>query len=64
MKITLSVIKADIGSLAGHHTVHPNQIEVAKENLSEAKNTDLIKDFYVTAVGDDLQLIMTHTKGV
>lgn len=64
MKITLSVIKADIGSLAGHHTVHSNQIEVAKENLSEAKNTDLIKDFYVTAVGDDLQLIMTHTKGV
>ncbi len=64
MKITLSVIKADIGSLAGHHTVHPNQIEVAKERLNEAKKTDLIKDFYVSAVGDDLQLIMTHTKGV
>lgn len=64
MKTTLSVIKADIGSLAGHHAVHPSQIEVAKERLNEAKNTGLIKDFYVTAVGDDLQLIMTHTKGV
>ncbi|RLG85059.1 MAG: hypothetical protein DRO39_06490, partial [Thermoprotei archaeon] len=23
-KVTLSVIKADIGSLAGHHVVHPD----------------------------------------
>ena len=64
MKITLSVIKADIGSLAGHHMVHPEQIKVAQEKLAEAKQKDLLKDYYVTAVGDDLQLIMTHTKGV
>jgi len=64
MRITLSVIKADIGSLAGHHMVHPEQIKVAQEKLAEAKQKDLIRDFYVTAVGDDLQLIMTHTKGV
>ena len=64
MRITLSVIKADIGSLAGHHMVHPEQIKVAQEKLAEAKQKDLLRDFYVTAVGDDLQLIMTHTKGV
>jgi fructose 1,6-bisphosphate aldolase/phosphatase len=64
MRTTLSVIKADTGSLAGHHMVHPEQIKVAQEKLAEAKQKGLIRDFYVTAVGDDLQLIMTHTKGV
>jgi len=62
-KITISVIKADIGSLAGHHVV-PNQLlEVARTSLAEAKKKREVIDFYVTAVGDDLQLIITHKKG-
>jgi len=64
LKVTLSVIKADIGSLAGHHTVIPEQIEAASKKLKEAKDTGLLIDFYVTHAGDDLQLIMTHQKGV
>jgi len=63
VRTTLSVIKADIGSLVGHHVVHPEQIEEAKRALSEAKEKGIIKDFYVTNAGDDLQLIMTHDKG-
>jgi fructose 1,6-bisphosphate aldolase/phosphatase len=62
-RITLSVIKADIGSIAGHHTVHPDQMATATKILAEAKQKGLIIDFYVANVGDDLQLIMTHTKG-
>lgn len=62
--ITLSVIKADIGSLAGHHVVHPDTIAAASRVLVEAKRKGLLIDFYVTNVGDDLQLIMTHRKGV
>ena len=62
-RITISVIKADIGSLAGHHVV-PNQLlEVARTMLVEAKKERKIVDSYVTSVGDDLQLIMTHNKG-
>ena len=64
VKTTLSVIKADIGSLAGHHIVHPDTMAAATKVLAEAKSKDLIIDFYVTHVGDDLQLIMTHRKGV
>ena len=64
VKTTVSVIKADVGGLAGHHVVHPRLKEVASEELAKAKETRLIEDFYVTAVGDDLQLIMTHRKGV
>lgn len=64
VKTTLSVIKADIGSLAGHHVVHPDTIAVASRVLAEAKMKGVIIDYYVTNVGDDLQLIMTHKKGV
>ncbi len=62
-KTTLSVIKADVGSLAGHHVVHPEQIEAAKAVLKAALEQGIISDFYVTNCGDDLQLIMTHDKG-
>ncbi len=64
VKTTLSVIKADIGSLAGHHVVHPDTMAAATKVLAEAKSKGVIKDFYVTHVGDDLALIMTHQKGV
>jgi fructose 1,6-bisphosphate aldolase/phosphatase len=63
-RITLSVIKADVGSIAGHYMPHPDQLAAATKVLSEAKQKGLIIDFYVTHVGDDIQLIMTHTKGV
>jgi len=63
-KITLSVIKADVGSLAGHHMPHPDQLAAATKVLAEAKQKGIIIDFYVTHVGDDIQLIMTHRKGV
>jgi len=63
-KITISVIKADIGSLAGHHVVHPDTIAAATKVLAEAKSKGVLVDFYVTNVGDDLELIMTHRKGV
>ncbi len=61
---TISVIKADIGSLAGHHTVHPDTLAAATKVLAEAKIKGLIEDFYVTNAGDDLELIMTHRRGV
>jgi hypothetical protein len=62
-KTTLSVIKADVGSLAGHHVVHPEQIRVSEGSMKAAKESGLIKDFCVTNCGDDLELIMTHRRG-
>ncbi|BCU67106.1 fructose 1,6-bisphosphatase [Sulfolobales archaeon HS-7] len=64
MKVTISVIKADIGSLAGHHVTHPDTMAVASKVLSQAKKDGIIGDFYITNVGDDMELIMTHTRGV
>ena len=63
-KTTVSVIKADIGSLAGHHIVHPDTLAIASRILAEGKSKGIITDYYVTNVGDDLQLIMTHRRGV
>ncbi|ADC65683.1 protein of unknown function DUF100 [Ferroglobus placidus DSM 10642] len=63
-KITVSLIKADVGSVAGHTTVADELIKIAENNLSEAKESGLIIDFRVFKAGDDLELLMTHTKGV
>lgn len=63
-KITVSVIKADIGGWVGHSAIHPALIEGAQEKLTAAKATGVLVDYHVTACGDDLQLIMTHRYGV
>ncbi|MGI6065223.1 MAG: fructose-1,6-bisphosphate aldolase/phosphatase [Bacillota bacterium] len=60
-KITLSVIKADVGGFVGHSTVHPELLEKANQVLGE---NDTLIDFFVGTVGDDINLIMTHKKGV
>lgn len=63
-KITVSLIKADVGSVAGHVTVADELLKIAEEKLSEAKESGLIIDFRVFRAGDDLELLMTHRKGV
>ncbi len=63
MDITLSVIKADVGGYVGHSSSHPDVIQRAKEKLEHYKEQGLLIDYYVTACGDDLQLIMTHQLG-
>jgi len=64
LKTTVSVIKADIGSVAGHVTVPEELINFAKSKLEENVQNGLIKSYYVTHAGDDLELIFTHDKGV
>jgi fructose 1,6-bisphosphate aldolase/phosphatase len=63
MKVTLSVIKADVGGYVGHSESHPDVIAKANECLAKAKKEGLLIDCQATKCGDDLQLIMTHNKG-
>jgi len=63
-KLTVTVIKADVGGWVGHSSVHPDLIERAREMLSRREAKDLLLDFYVATVGDDINLIMTHRHGV
>ena len=62
MKITLSVIKADIGSIGGHIKPSKLLIETVREYVKE-NGKDLLKDFYISSTGDDIAILMTHTHG-
>ncbi|MHA1925248.1 MAG: fructose 1,6-bisphosphatase, partial [Candidatus Thorarchaeota archaeon] len=63
VETTISVIKADIGSLAGHVVVPNFLLELARKELKAGVEKKIINDFHVTHAGDDLELIMTHFKG-
>lgn len=63
-KVTVSVIKADVGSVVGHSKPHPSMLEASREVLKDAQKQGTIEDFYVTRVGDDINLFITHYKGV
>ena len=62
-KTTISLIKCDVGSLAGHHIVPEPLFNIAEKNLKKAKQEGLINNYHVFNVGDDLQLLMVHGKG-
>jgi fructose 1,6-bisphosphate aldolase/phosphatase len=60
MKITLSAIKADIGSVGGH--IKPSQ-KVLEKVSDFVKQSGLILDSHVFHTGDDIALLLSHTKG-
>jgi fructose 1,6-bisphosphate aldolase/phosphatase len=62
-KVTISIIKCDVGSLAGHHIVPKPLFDVAKRSLKKAVEKGIINNFYVFNAGDDLELLMVHEKG-
>ena len=62
-KITVSIIKADVGGWPGHSLVNPELMTIARKELEKQKGKMLI-DYYVAHCGDDLELIMTHRGGV
>lgn len=60
---TVSLIKADVGSVAGHTLPHPEMMEVAKSVLKDGVKRGTIGDFMMAKCGDDMALTMTHDKG-
>jgi len=63
MKTTISVIKADVGSISGHLVAHPALLETCDEVLGKALEEGLLEDYYITRCGDDIDMIMTHRNG-
>jgi len=60
---TLSIIKADVGSIGGH--VAPSKALLDTVSRHVAKGLDgLLTDYYLGATGDDMAILMTHDKGV
>jgi len=62
-RTTVSLIKCDVGSLAGHHVVPKPLFNIAEKNLGRAEKEGLINSHYVFNAGDDLQLLMVHDRG-
>jgi len=62
-KTTISVIKCDVGSLAGHHTVPRPLLKIGEKRLGEAQKEGLINSYSVFHAGDDLELLMVHNQG-
>ncbi len=60
---TISVIKADVGSLPGHVSAPNSLINEAEMVLEKGVEENSIIDYYVASCGDDIDLIMTHDKG-
>ncbi|MGP6220321.1 fructose-1,6-bisphosphate aldolase/phosphatase [Caldiplasma sukawensis] len=63
MKVTLSHIKADIGSLPGHTFVHDDVINEVK-NYVKNNGKGIIWDHHICSVGDDIQITMVHGNGI
>jgi fructose 1,6-bisphosphate aldolase/phosphatase len=62
MKVTLSAIKADVGSIGGHTRPTEKMLDEVKRRINQAIGGLLI-DGMVTHTGDDIALTMTHTHG-
>jgi len=66
-KITLSVIKADVGSIGGHTKPSQEMLKVVDEILYENRNLGNQKgtllDYLVTHTGDDIAITMSHSRG-
>ena len=63
MKITLSAIKADVGSIGGHTKPTHDMIDAVKKKVAQAIKDGLLLDGMVTHTGDDIAIIMSHTHG-
>ena len=62
MKISVSVIKADIGGIGGHTRPSDNLIQAVRDTVNAS--SDLLIDHYIGYCGDDVHIVMSHTHGV
>jgi fructose 1,6-bisphosphate aldolase/phosphatase len=62
MKVTLSIIKADVGSIGGHIKPTRTMIERVREVIA-ADGKGLLLDSFVCHTGDDISILSTHTQG-
>jgi len=62
MKITVSVIKADVGGIGGHTRPSDALIDAVRKTVKSSGN--LLIDHYIGYCGDDVHIVMSHTHGM
>jgi fructose 1,6-bisphosphate aldolase/phosphatase len=60
---TLSIIKADIGSIGGHVAPSKELVDSVSRHVADASD-GLISDYYIGTTGDDIAILMAHSRGV
>jgi fructose 1,6-bisphosphate aldolase/phosphatase len=64
VKITISAIKADIGSIGGHTRPSKEVFDKVREYVEDKGKENGVIDTYLGYTGDDIHILMSHTKGV
>jgi fructose 1,6-bisphosphate aldolase/phosphatase len=62
MQLTISVIKADIGSIGGHIQPSIKVLDTVHDHVRR-HGRDLFIDTYISYTGDDIAILGTHTRG-
>jgi len=62
VNITVSVIKADVGSIGGHTAPSPEVLGTVRDVVWQEKGK-LFIDGYISSTGDDIAVLLTHTRG-
>lgn len=63
MRLTLSVIKADVGSIGGHTKPSSRMIGMVREDMAHAVAQGLLVDGFIAHTGDDIAMVMSHRRG-
>src|SRR5260370_6190792 len=63
MRLTLSVIKADVGSVGGHTKPSSRMMATVGGEVAKAICNGLLIDGFICHTGDDIAIVMTHTRG-
>lgn len=64
MKLTLSIIKADIGSIGGHTRPSEGQLQAVRDFVGTEGESAGVIDSYISFTGDDIAILMSHQKGI
>ncbi len=64
MKITITAIKADVGSIGGHTRPSNEVFESVKDFVAENGKKAGIIDAYFGYTGDDIHMLLSHTNGI
>ncbi len=64
MKTTLSILKADVGSIGGHTKPSQKMMDAVREAVKGAISQHLAIDGFVCHTGDDIAILLSHTRGV
>jgi fructose 1,6-bisphosphate aldolase/phosphatase len=62
MKTTLSVIKADVGSIGGHIQPSSRLLQEVKDYVG-TRGKGMVTDFYISYTGDDIAILLAHSLG-